>query len=90
MNASDTVMIRPANSSTVRPTTTSTSVMAMLRIRHTVNSRMRNWLRHMLSGAPQPKALRTECIRQPAARMGNQMENTRLNHSSCRLWLADT
>ena len=31
-----------------------------------------------------------KCSRQLVARMGNQMENTRLNHSSWRLALADT
>ena len=36
------------------------------------------------------KALRRECSRQLVARMGNQMEKTRLNHSSWRLALADT
>ncbi len=40
--------------------------------------------------APRPNALRSECIRQPVERMGNQMEKIRLNHSSWRLWLAAT
>ncbi len=31
----------------------------------------------MFLGWPLPKALRSECSRQPVARMGNQMENTR-------------
>ena len=82
MNESVMVMNRPTNSSTDRPTTTSTSVTAITTISHTVNSRIRSWLRHKLSGALRPKALRSECIRHPEARMGNQMEKMRLNHSS--------
>ena len=44
----------------------------------------------MFLGWPLPKALRSECSRQPVARMGNQMENTRLNHMSWRLALPET
>ena len=85
MNPAGMVMNCPTNSSARRPMTTSTSVTAMTTMSHTVNSRMRHWLRHILSGVGWPKALRSECIRQPVARMGNQMENIRLNHSSWRL-----
>ena len=62
----------------------------MTTMSQTVNSSIRSWLRHRLSGALRPNAFRRECIRHPEARMGNQMENTRLNHSSCRLGLAET
>lgn len=62
----------------------------MTRIIQTVKSRLRSWVSSMFSGALRPNALRSECIRQPVERMGNQMEKTRLNHSSWRLWLAAT
>ena len=78
------------NSRARRPTVTNSSVSPMERISQTVNSRMASWFKSIFRGGPMLKALRRECSRQLVARMGNQMEKTRLNHSSWRLALADT
>ena len=44
----------------------------------------------MFSGALRPNALRSECIRQPVERMGNQMEKIRLKVISVRLDTRET